>query len=85
MISLDIPIDVILRKVAGSCPAGRATCRFDKDSEHCSREDRVFLVCMSGSVEDEHHFLFDCPAYSHILKQYTHLFHQAATEDFSGY
>ena len=28
---------------------------------------------MSGSVEDEHRFLFDCPAYSHIRQQYSHL------------
>ncbi len=53
------------------------TGRFGKHSEHCSREDRVCLVCMSGSVEDEHHFLFDCPAYIHIRQQYSHLFHQA--------
>ncbi len=33
---------------------------------------------MSGSVEDEHHFLFDCPAYSRICQQYSHLFHQAS-------
>jgi len=52
---------------------------FGKDSEHCSREDRVCLVCMSGSVENEHHFLFDCPAYSHIHQQYSHHFHQASS------
>ena len=33
---------------------------------------------MSGLVEDGHHFLFDCPAYSHIRQQYTHLFHQTS-------
>ncbi len=33
---------------------------------------------MSGSVEDEHHFLFYCPAYIHIRQQYSHLFHQAS-------
>ena len=55
------------------------TGRFGKDSEHRNREDRVCLVCMSGSVEDEHHFLFDCPAYSHIRQQYSHLFHQASS------
>jgi len=33
---------------------------------------------MSGSVEDEHHFLFDCPAYIHICQQYSHLFHSAS-------
>ena len=55
------------------------TGRFGKDSEHRSREERVCLVCMSGSVEDEHHFLFDCPAYCHIRQQYSHLFHQASS------
>ena len=33
---------------------------------------------MSSSVENEHHFLFDCPAYNHIRQQYSHLFHQAS-------
>ncbi len=55
------------------------TGRFGKDSEHRNREDRVCLVFMSGSVEDEHHFLLDCPAYSHIRQQYSHLFHQASS------
>ncbi len=54
------------------------TACFGKDSEHRSREDRVCLVCMSGSVEDEHHFLSDCPAYNHIRQQYSHLFHSAS-------
>jgi len=36
-------------------------------------------VCMSGSVEDEDHFLFDCPTYSHIRQQYSHLSHQASS------
>jgi len=44
-----------------------------KGVKHCSREDRVCLVCMPSSVEDEHHFLFDCPAHSHIRQQYSHL------------
>ncbi len=33
---------------------------------------------MSGSVEDEHHFLFDCPADIHIRQQYSHLYYQAS-------
>ncbi len=37
---------------------------------------------MSGSVEDGHHFLFDCPAYSHIRQQYSHLLHQASVAAF---
>ena len=44
-----------------------------------SREERVCLVCMSSSVEDGHFFLFDCPAYSHICQQYSHLFHLASS------
>ena len=39
-------------------------------------EDRVCLVCMSGSVKDWHHFLWECAAYNHIHQQYSHLFHQ---------
>ncbi len=33
---------------------------------------------MSGSVEDEHQFLFDCPAYSYVRQRDSHLFHQAS-------
>ena len=31
------------------------------------REQRFCLVCASGTAEDEHHFLFDCPAYYGLL------------------
>ena len=31
-------------------------------------------VCLACSVEDEHHFIFDCPAYSHIRDQHDNLF-----------
>ena len=54
------------------------TSSFNKDSEHRSREARSRLVCMSGSVEDKHHFMCNCPAYSHLGQQYSHLFHQAS-------
>ncbi len=36
-------------------------------------------MCMSGSVGDKHHFLYDCPTYSHMRQQYSHLFHQASS------
>ena len=35
-------------------------------SQKLAREDRVGHVCRSSSVEDEHHFSFECPAYAHI-------------------
>ena len=54
------------------------TGRFGKDNEPCSREDRLCTVCMSGSLEDKHHFLFDCPAYSHTRQLNSHHFHQAS-------
>ena len=38
-------------------------------------------VCKSGCVENEHHFLFDCPAYAHIRYCNSHatLFHGIQT------
>ena len=36
------------------------------------------FVCQSGSLEDEHHFLFDCPAYSHMRSDYSKLFQHPA-------
>ena len=59
------------------------TGRFGKGIEHCSRDDSVYFVCMSGSVEEEHYFLFDCPAYNHICQQYSDLFHQAPSSSSS--
>jgi hypothetical protein len=44
-----------------------------------SREGMVCLVCMSGSVDDKHHLLFDCSTYSDTRQQYSHLFHQASS------
>ena len=38
------------------------------------RDDRVCEVCKSGCVENEHHFLFDCPAYAHIRYSHATLF-----------
>lgn len=33
--------------------------RFGERREHRSREESVCLVCLSGSVEDENHLLFN--------------------------
>ena len=38
-----------------------------ENNVHLDRKDRLRLVCSSAQqVQDEHHFLFDCPAYSSI-------------------
>ena len=40
------------------------------DGVHLDRTDRLCLVCKSlDCVEDEQHFVFDCPAYIHIRSQ----------------
>ena len=44
------------------------------------RKDRLCLVCRSSQqVEDEHHFLFDCPAYSSIRASYVSPFRCACS------
>ena len=45
-------------------------------SQKLPREDRVCYVCRSSSVEDEHHFLFDCPVYAHIRDAFATLFQE---------
>lgn len=54
------------------------TGRFGQGAQKLAREDRVCQLSCSTSVEDEHHFLFDCPAYMHIRDKHAPLF-QAAT------
>ncbi|KAL3132548.1 hypothetical protein ABBQ32_14236 [Trebouxia sp. C0010 RCD-2024] len=38
------------------------------------REHRSCLVCGSDRAEDEHHFVFDCPAYCSIRDRFTAIF-----------
>ena len=44
--------------------------RFEQVSRNC----RVCQVCHARVVEDEQHFLFECPAYSHIRTRHMSLF-----------
>jgi len=47
---------------------------------HLDRTDRLCLVCKSlDCVEDEQHFVFDCPAYSHIRSQHLDLLQHCCT------
>ena len=50
------------------------TGRFAKGGHRVEREDRVCLVCHSTVVEDEQHFLLDCPVYSLLQAQHAELF-----------
>jgi len=44
------------------------------------RKDRLCQVCHSlQDVEDEQHFVFDCPAYSHIRNKHAKKFQQTCT------
>ena len=51
------------------------TGRFTKGGQKVEREQRVCQVCLSTAVEDEQHFLFDCPAYAHLRISHAELFH----------
>jgi len=47
---------------------------------HLDRTDRLCLVCKSlDCVEDEQHFVFYCPAYSHIRSQHLDLLQHCCT------
>lgn len=50
------------------------TGRFGQGAQKLDREDRVCEVCHSTAVEDEQHFLFDCPAYAHTRDAFPALF-----------
>ncbi len=50
------------------------TGRFGQHGHLIKREDRICLLCHSRSAEDEHHFLFDCPVYSHIRDRHPAVF-----------
>ena len=44
------------------------------DDGHQDRTDRLCLVCKSlDCVDDEQHFVFDCPAHNHIRSQHLDL------------
>jgi len=49
-------------------------------SDHLDRADRLCLVCKSlDYVEDKQHFVFDCPAHSHIRSQHLDLLQHCCT------
>ena len=50
------------------------TGEFKPIGQKVDREQRFCLVCASDTTEDEHHFVFDCPAYCSIRDRYTAIF-----------
>ena len=50
------------------------TGRFLPVGQKVPREQRLCLVCGSNTAEDEHHFLFDCPAYCHVRNNFDAVF-----------
>jgi hypothetical protein len=43
-------------------------------AQQVPREQRHCIFCASGSAEDEHHFVFVCPAYCAIRNKFTNMF-----------
>jgi len=43
-------------------------------AQQVPREQRHCVFCASGSAEDEHHFVFDCPAHCVIRNRFTNIF-----------
>ena len=46
------------------------TGRFGKDEQMLSRGQRLCPVCLSCCTEDEHHFLFQCPAFQQTYRSF---------------
>ncbi len=43
-------------------------------TQQVPKEQRHCVFCASGLAEDEHHFVFDCPAYCAIRSRFTNIF-----------
>ena len=48
------------------------TGQFKPVGQRVDREQRFRHVCGSDTAEDEHHFVYDCPAYCSIRDRYCH-------------
>ena len=70
----------LLSRFRSGCHGLRVDTGRWEDSVHLDRKDRLCLVCRSAQqVEDEHHFLFDCPMYSSIRSSHASLFQRACS------
>ncbi len=67
----------LLSRFRSGCHGLRVDTGRWENNVHLDRKDRLCLVCKSSQhVEDEHHFIFDCPLYSHIRAKHASLFQQ---------
>ena len=70
----------LLSRFRSGCHGLRVDTGRWENNVHLDRKDRLCLVCSSAQdVEDEHHFLFDCPAYSSIRASHANLFQCACS------
>ena len=53
--------------------------QFKPVAQRVDGEHRFCLVCTSDTAEDEHHFVFDCPAYCSIRDRFSISWGPAAT------
>ena len=57
---------------------GSTACPNQTSTVHCNTDTLAYSqVCFARVVEDEQHFLFECPAYSHIQARHLSLFEHA--------
>ena len=70
----------LLNRFRSGCHGVRVDTGRWENNVHLDRTDRLCLVCSSAhNVEDEHHFWFDCPAYSSIRASHANLFQCACS------
>ena len=62
------------RRILQASAADVDTGRLLPLAQQVPREQRYCIFCASGSAEDEHHFVFDCPAYCAIRNKFTNIF-----------
>ena len=72
------------RKLLSRFRAGCHGLRVDtgrwSDNVHLDRQDRLCLVCKSSQhVEDEQHFLFECPVYSSVRLRHASWFQDVSS------
>ena len=44
-------------------------------SNRIRREERYFLCCNSSDIEDEYHFILNCPCFNELRKKYVNDFY----------